>query len=257
MEEVLSLNAYYIVLVGSITMLILVVGILFFFILYNKRLIQNIREKQDLKVEYQKQSLHSYIKAQESERKRIAADLHDGIGASLAAIKMMLNQLSLKKIENQDVIDECKSAIQQTSNSAREISHNLMPPSLETVGLIKSIERLAKSISGNQLQVRVQATDNLVFPKTKELPLYRIIQELVNNTLKHANAKEIDIKFVESSEKYIVKYADDGKGFKTNSMNGLGLRNIESRVEMIQGTLKQFSTPFESTGIVIELNKNE
>ena len=253
MEETLVPNILYAVALGSLAVTFMVGAVLLFFILYQKRMIRNIEEKQELESSYQKSLLSSFIETQENERQRIAADLHDGIGAALAGIKLMLNQFKPESEADKELLHECKDAIQKTASSAREISHDLLPPALETIGLVRTLERMAKNLSSSSLIIKTNCLLNYRLDKKIELALYRITQELINNTIKYAQASVITIELVEKEEGIFFQYFDNGIGFDKKGHNGLGLKNIESRVQMIEGTIEFFSEPNKQTGVKIYL----
>jgi signal transduction histidine kinase len=253
MEEEVTQGLPYVVAMASIAVTCMVGAVLVFFILYQKRMIRHIEEKRKLQHDHQKDLLSSFIETQEKERSRIAADLHDGIGASLAGIKLMLSQFKPENEKDILLLQECKDAIQKTASSAREISHDLLPPALEKLGLIKTLERMARNFSAENLTVKVEhsLTDRLV--SNEELALFRITQELLNNTLKYAQASNVFISIHAKEGLLEYEYWDNGIGFEHKDSIGLGLKNIESRIQMIKGELQRFSTPRHKTGICIKL----
>jgi len=257
MESAVESNLIFTIAVGTLALFVLVAAVLTFFVLYQKRILKSIEEKKELETQYQKELLHKYIEAQEKERKRIAADLHDDIGANLAAVKMILNQMELNKSANLDLLKECKDSLQLTVDSARQISHNLMPPALETIGLLKVLERLAKNLSNDNFNLNISAKDAIRFTTKVELALYRVMQELINNTIKYSKANKATITFNSDNDHHYVRYADNGVGYSFNAKSdGLGLKNIESRIQMIHGDFQFFSKKNEANGIQITLSKN-
>ena len=258
MESTLQTNLAYLIVIGSLALFVLVAAVLLFFILYQKRVLKSIQEKRTLENKYQKELLHHSIETQEDERKRIAADLHDDIGGKLSAIKMMLKQLQLAQPANKSLLNDCQDSLQETLDSARNISHNLMPPSLETIGLIKVLERLTKSLNNPEFKLTVSYPKEVRFGAKIELALYRILQELINNTLKYSKANNATITFLIDQENWIMRYADNGIGYSHDEESmGMGLRNIKSRVEMIQGSLHFFSEKNEANGLEIIILKND
>ena len=250
-------NIVEIIVLGTLGLFTFFGGVLFFVILYQKKVIRSNREKQELESQYQKDLLHSYIETQEKERQRIAADLHDGVGASLAAVKMMINRIKPEEESQQMLLAECKDIIQKTANSAREISHDLLPPSLETLGLKKIVERMSKNISSETLTMETDFDKTIQLSKKRELALFRIIQEMMNNSLKHAEASLIKVELKKDEKNYLFKYYDNGKGFSVENSTGLGFRNIQTRVEMIGAEHSFFSLPNEQNGIKISFSTNE
>ena len=252
MESGNQAEIVYLIIVGSISIVILILGVVSIVILFQKKMLRNYRDKKETEAQHQKSLLRGFIETQEKERKRIAADLHDEISASLAAAKMLLNQ---KEISTES-IHEIKNVIEKTANRAREISHNIMPPSLETLGLAKVLERFYNSIDSETLTVDYEFNPNVKLNEKQQLALYRICQELTNNTLKYANANQIVVKFIASEGQIEFHYSDNGVGFDPKNTSGMGLNNIESRAQSINAEINFFSNPASSTGIKMVL-KND
>jgi len=182
------------------------------------------------------------VEGQEEERKRIATELHDGLGVLLSATKMQFSTISDKSPENKVLIDKATKMLEQATGDVRKISHNMMPGLLTKLGFFEAVEDLFEhigdtkdlyavcNISGNQ--------DRL--SENKEIMLYRIVQEMVNNTLKHAEAKNIKIQIIVSENKLDINYSDDGIGFdvvKKMETESIGLKSIQSRVNFLNGTM--------------------
>lgn len=254
MEEKIADNLVLLVSIGTLSLFTFFGGVLLFIILYQKKVIRSQKEKQGLETQFQKDMLHNYIETQEEERKRIAADLHDNVGASLAAVKMMINRIQSRDDSEKEVLEECKDIIQKTANSTREISHNLLPPSLDTLGLVKVVKRMAKNVSSDSLKMKLNASANLSLTKKSELALFRIIQEMMTNTLKYANANEINISIQQEGDEVVFKYIDNGIGFNVENSKGLGFRNIITRVQMIQAEYEFFSKPNHENGVCIKIS---
>jgi len=232
------------ILCGILGMVLLAVAIIVFFLVYQKRLFAQKADILRMKAEYQRDLLQYSLEAQEVERKRIASDLHDDIGSILSAARIYVNQL--EPLADLDSYKELKlestALIDTALNRIRNISHNLFPPNLEHIGFIQACEDLCFRI--NKLNKIDVVLDHLEIPelsKQKELCLYRILQELTNNTLKHAEATRIDLKFrSKGNNRFQMQYNDNGNGFdnKNGTIVGLGLKSIESRVNSINATVQ-------------------
>ncbi len=199
--------------------------------------------------EIQKEILKSVIKTEEKERERFAKDLHDGLGAKLSAVKMYLNLLGrteLSKEEETKIINEAIELIDMSSKSAKEIAVNMRPHELAHFGLIQSLQSFCERI--NRIgKVKINCiTDkfNADLDEEKELFIFRIVSELINNTLKYANAQNIDIDIFSDDNNIFIKYKDDGIGFDINKIigqkegAGLGIGNIINRTETLGGKVK-------------------
>lgn len=190
------------------------------------------------------------VEGQEQERKRIATDLHDGLGVLLSATKMQFSNIRDKSPENSQFIEKAMQLLDQATGDVRKISHNMMPGLLTKLGLYEAVEDLFENIEDSQVFiVHCDIGNDLErLPENKEIMLYRVIQEWVNNTFKHARAGKISMTM--SADKGIlnITYSDDGVGFDFQSVTrseteSLGLKSIQSRVNFLDGTLSVDSSP--------------
>jgi two-component system, NarL family, sensor kinase len=198
------------------------------------------------------------VEGQEEERKRIARELHDGLGVLLSATKMQFSSIKDTSPENRPLIERATQLLEQATGDVRKISHNMMPGLLTKLGLYEAVEDLIDNLndSGN-INAVCQIDENLVrLPENKEIMLYRIFQEMVNNTLKHAGAKNIKVQ-VRALEKYLeILYSDDGKGFDVNTMlesQSIGLKSIQSRVNFLNGKIDIQSSPGNGASYLIQV----
>lgn len=213
-------------------------------ILLNQHFQRNLHRQQlkqeILKQDYQQQLLRSSIEVQERERKRIAQDLHDELGATLSIAKMQLMQLE-RFPEQQGMLTNIRQSVEAAITSTRRISHELLPPQLERFGLYAALDKVAVQVNtGNEVQVKVHhPLEDKRLPWMLEVALYRICLELINNTLKHARATEIFIDLItEDVSKCVFLYTDNGIGLRQNTSNdGLGLKSMEARVKAVGGEL--------------------
>ncbi len=254
-------NISQIFLVSALLMMILVGFIIFFVLVYQKRLIRQQMHLQALEAQHQRKLLAASIDTQEKERRRIARDLHDEIGATLSTLKLQIGQFKRQMKEEPRAVAFCEKSQQiltETIQQVRQISHDLLPPLLVRFGLSAALKGLLDRIDADgELQTSFQiAGKELRLPTNQELALYRVVQELLQNTFKHAEAHQIKIQLTFLDEKLQLLYADDGKGFELLTLRqqggGLGLDNIESRLLAINGTLQYHTTPGE--GIRVEIN---
>ncbi|MFZ4438928.1 MAG: sensor histidine kinase [Syntrophales bacterium] len=217
------------------------------------------REGLEKKIAQQK-LLEAVILTEEEERKRLAADLHDGLGPVLAAIKLFFqayldagDPVSRLPIKNrlEAVID---TAIQDVSR----IAHNISPHILEQFGFVKALETFTNTLAASQA---VGFTTDLGhigrFDLKRELTLYRTLTELIHNTLKHAGASQITIRCTSSGGMLTVDYADNGHGFSSGktegSGNGMGLTNMQNRIQSLGGAITIQSTSPDGMSVHIEI----
>lgn len=187
--------------------------------------------------------IQSIIVTQEDERKRIAQDLHDDISSKLNVINLNANLLKdgeLSADEYTYINDSILDATDKTLESARKIAHNLLPPILDKFGLKAALEELTDSFNNSR---KITIKYNLEYPKAylspdNELHLFRIVQELINNSVRHGKAKNSNLNLVLENNKLVLKYSDNGCGFDQNNLDhkkGLGMKNIESRIALLLG----------------------
>ncbi|PSG89425.1 sensor histidine kinase [Aurantibacter aestuarii] len=233
--------------------------IVVFIVKSRKKVYDKEIEKKDLELKFQKEILQKTILAQEDERKRIAQDLHDDISSNLTAI--LLNSYLLesdktsinkKAVTIKKVIEITKSTI----DSSRKIAHNLFPPVLEKFGLEQALEELVDMYnSSGQLQIRINNNCNFqLLNKQKNMHIFRILQELINNSVKHGEAKHIDIFFDDLN---YCTYRDDGIGFDATKLDlntGLGFSNIKNRIDDMNGSF--VLNTFIGKGFEIKFNFN-
>ena len=233
---------------GTIGMLVLTIGLVVFIIMHQRR-VQRFQQKlQKMEIEQQKMMLNASIKMQEEERQRLAADLHDDAGPLLATARLYLNEnlVNQDKVNQLQSIFQARQIIDDTIQLIRNISHDLMPPTLKNFGLESAINDLFQKISGSgtvNASQRFHDYKDRLKPE-KELLVFRIIQELINNILKHSNSSFIHLTQNVHADKFYLRIHHDGRGIvqsdyeKLNKSNiGLGLKNIGSRIRLLQGEI--------------------
>jgi signal transduction histidine kinase len=242
-------------LVASLAMLIMAFCIISFVMFYQKRRFEEEKRISEIEKNYNRLLLDTALNSEETERRRIAQDLHDDIGTMLSLTKLSLNQLS-KMVGNSgnekedQIMKKSQSLVEETILHVRRITRDLVPTTLERFGLIEAIEEFIHKLEeDNNLAITFQAnTEDVPRQGQKlELTLYRIMQELVNNAIKHASCSKIDIRLEVNDEMIGLKVIDNGVGFdpdkiKENNLAGLGLLGIESRLAIVNGTV-QYEKP--------------
>ncbi|WP_108867684.1 sensor histidine kinase [Aquimarina aquimarini] len=239
-EEAIALK---IIIIGMIVIFLLSLSVIMFFILYQRRLLAQQQKHQKIESDYQKELLKTSIASQEEERSRIAKELHDDVGAMLTTTKLYFGQITpeLPPDELENIAHKTSSFLDDMIHSIRSISQDLRPVVLEKLGLIEAVESLRQTINDSgKIKVSVKNNTTKTIVKSKELNLYRIIQELITNTLKHADASAIQIKLKNEEDSLIIVYKDNGKGLQQKNLlhkKGLGLKNIESRLSILSGNI--------------------
>lgn len=237
-----------VLLFGTIGMLVLTIGLIVFIIFHQRKVIRYQLQLQKMEQDQQKVLLNASIRLQEEERSRIAADLHDDAGPLLATARLYLNEnlVNLDKTTQLQSIYNAKQIIDDTIQLIRNISHSLMPPTLKNFGLESAVNDLFQKISSSgsmNASCRFHDYRNRMDPEN-ELIIFRVIQELVNNILKHSNASFIHLTQNLSGDKLYIRLHHDGRGLtqsdfeKLNkSASGLGLKNIQSRLKLLHGKI--------------------
>lgn len=245
MDQPQSVQIYLIIAIGIVTMLVMAGAIIIFVVFYQKRMIQEQMKRQALEFEYQQKMLEAELQSQESERRRLAADLHDSIGGMLSTIRVGITTMA-KKLAEPGQADQTKQMLDDTISSVRRISRDLMPSTLEKFGLLNALTELCErfqATSGIIIQFSEEGT-YMPLDKNRELMIFRIVQELLNNAIKHAKATEINVQLI-ATNNLTLMVEDNGIGFDVEAITndkssgkGLGLFNIENRARLLNGRIE-------------------
>lgn len=243
-------------LFGSFALLLLVAAV-GFLIFRNNR----YRQEKRLQTEIHKQqeiATRSLFEGEQKERIRLARDLHDSIGQMLSVVKMNVSNLNYQ-YQNNTSIAGTLELVDKTIAEVRNISHNLIPEELN-FGLFTALENMCDKINTNgATRVDMDVPDDMreyQFEKTNELSIYRIVQEVLNNMIKHSQASHIAINALRNANSLTIAIRDNGKGFDTSKINelkGLGWKNIAARINMLDGQLQVRSEQLTGTQIEITI----
>lgn len=240
MENWQEIDKYFVLYTGTIGMLVLCVGTLLFYRVYHRRLLAEQEAKGRMQLEYKDKLLYGNMQATEDERARIARELHDEVAASLSLLRLQVGS----NIEAADA----RYTIDNVIENVKRITYHLLPPVLKAFGLEVAIQDFANKItSATGMPVTLDMPDgNFRFDELVELSMYRIIQELMHNTLKYAEASRINIGLYFSANMLTLEYKDNGKGYNPESIpgsGGLGLQNIQLRTKLCDGQVRYEYTP--------------
>lgn len=224
-------------------MFLLALGVVFFFLAYQRRIIKQQKEHQAKEAEYQQQLMRANLLSQEKERNRIGKDLHDGVGAMLTTAKLYFRHLDQEVAPEKfaELKEKAFGLLGETMTSVRRISHDLRPIVLERLGLVEAIANTVDQIrESGEIEIGFQSMQAVELDAEYQLNWYRIIQELITNTVKHAKATAITIALTSTAEEVQVIYQDNGIGLTAGEgmQKGLGIQNIESRLHLMQGSLE-------------------
>jgi PAS domain S-box-containing protein len=195
--------------------------------------------------------IRTIIETQENERIRFGKNLHDGVGSMLAAMKVMIHSLAFRdeKLKTDPQVLKILDTMNSTIVEMRNVCFNIMPASLELLGLSSSLRDLCNQFESKQLLINFTISDNFpVLNEHEELAIFRIVQEFFNNSVTHGKATVIDLDIEYSGSPIKIKLKDNGVGFNMHSYPmGLGIRNIRSRVQSYNGTIDIISSPGQGT----------
>jgi signal transduction histidine kinase len=220
--------------------------------------IVSIIRHQRRNVKQRQERTFAEITMQENERKRIANDLHDSLGPLLSSVKLNINSIDAYAPQDKVIIEKAGKYIDEIIANMRQISYDLLPNTLQRKGLVEAIQEFATNITQKKgLIIDLHLIKNIQTPRGGAIHIFRMLQEIIHNTIKHAHAKTLQIGLSEENGHLLIFTKDDGAGFdvekyKTES-SGLGLKSIESRVEILNGKLSIESKAEKGTSYFIKI----
>ncbi len=242
---------------GVVISILMVIGVF-----YLKKILRYLFHIQKIKAENEKRVMNAIIHTEESERKRFAKDLHDGLGPLLSSVKMSLSALSMDhpSVDKKQLIESSLQTVNDSITSLKEISNNLSPHILENFGVVKAIQSFCSKIEQSG-KIPIHFRTNLFDQRFKgniEVILYRSACELIHNTVQHAQAQTILISLDLEGNVLRLLYQDDGIGFDyqnviLNNKHGMGLHNLRSRIGSLNGSLHIDSLPGQGEVVTIEI----
>ncbi len=246
-----------IILLGSVVILLLIGGIGLFILLYQKRILQEKQKRALQELNHQEEMITLQLESQEQERKRIGADLHDSLGSLLWGAKVNASFIQRSVEMNEQVFashQELTEILDESIEVVRRIAWELTPEAFQDSGLSESVDRLKDRFDGKILKITLEEDGGRLWNDERALQVFRIIQELINNAIKHSGASllEISMKWTDQNLKVAVK--DNGIGFTTGpKQKGVGLWNVNQRVKRLNGKISIGIPPIR-TGVEIYLD---
>lgn len=218
-----------------------------------------LQQLNEVKSQQQLELTQALLQGEEKERKRLAGDLHDGLGGMLAGVKINLSRML--KYNSQEIFsNDLPRVIKQLDNSVNElrrIAKNMMPETLMNSGLEVALKDMCESLLSDKTKIDFQALRiQSDIPQETQVTIYRIVQELLANAIRHANPKNILVQCSQNKNRFFITVEDDGKGFDKNDTanNGIGLVNVKNRVNFLEGHFEIHSNIGDGTTINIEFN---
>jgi signal transduction histidine kinase len=253
-------NIFNYILIGGLASLLLI-SLLGFRTYRQKQKLQQQRIS-ELETQQQLTATEAVLKGEEQERTRLAKDLHDGLGGMLSGIKYSFNTMKGNLImtpDNAQAFERSMDMLDSSIKEMRRVAHNMMPEALVKFGLDTALKDFCNDINQTgALGITYQSIglEGQEINQTTAITIYRIVQELINNTMKHAGAKAAIVQLTKSGNQISVTVEDDGKGFDTailHQSKGIGWTNIQNRVDFLKGKLDVNSEAGKGTSVLIEL----
>lgn len=247
---------------GVVGMVMLTTFIIVFFVIYQRKLLQQQLNAQQAKATYQEELLKAEVLAQEAERERMATELHDSIGGLLSATKIYVSNVSQELPAEQFALFKQKAlqTLNENIGEVRTITNDLFPQSLEHVGVVAATRKLTEKLTDlKQIQVDFHTNEERRFNKNREKAIFRVLQELTNNTLKHSEAENVAVHFHFEAEQLSIQYKDDGRGFDKpayeaqNDWTSFGLKSMESRIAFLNGQITYKTSPKQGVEVKLEM----
>lgn len=238
-----------------------IVGLLAATLLFGYFFFQNRKKNQQLKIqaiktEQKKKTTQAVMEAEEEERKRIAGDLHDSVAQKMVVAKLNLealgNQLNQLNDPQQKIYNNISTLLEESNTEVRNLSHSMMPRAFTHSGFTNAVKEFLDKIEKPGLKINFSADGDFTgIKENKALMIYRIIQECVQNVLKHAKASNLDVAMIAANNEVDITIEDNGTGFNKNAVDtqSTGLKNIRSRIEYLSGKLDINSSPGNGTVI--------
>jgi len=226
---------------GTVGVLALAVFVILFFFIYQKRILLLQQQKQKLEIEFQEQMSKAQLEAQEKDRIRIAADLHDSVGSLLWGAKLNASFIERSVTltdQARESYDEMIGIIDQTIETVRRIAWQLTPEAFQHAGLARSLERMCSTIDGKGIAVVFEAHHSSMWNDGQALQAFRIVQELLSNSIRHSGARRILVSLFCPANTLFVVVEDDGVGYQPQlTTDGVGWWSIRQRARQIGAEL--------------------
>lgn len=262
-KEVLIISGVTPIFIITMFLIIVATGIIMLVLVYQKKQLQYLREKEQLKVSFDKEILESKLEIQEQTVKNISQEIHDNIGQILSLAKLTLNTINpTEPGVFQEKIEDSKQLVGKAIQDLRDLSKTLDTDYVTEMGLIKSIEHELNLMKKTGSIETILITEGAFYrlPNHHELILFRIFQEVINNIIRHSKASSIAVNINYFPDSFVFQITDNGDGFDLSSLNkteikksGLGIRNMQNRAKLIGADFRLISEPGIGTTVKITL----
>jgi len=251
---------------GIASMLLLAAGFLLIVVRNQRKKWQLQLQMSQLKEQQQNQLIEAAVKSEEGERHRIAETLHDEVGAILSSVRLHFSNINSSQMDarGNTLHDKSKELLDEAIQKVRSISHNLHSTLLKEFGLNEAIRNfLTKTVQGSIISVDMELDPNYLIQSSQmDISIYRILQELVNNTLKHAHPTHLNVSTVVLNDIFTMSIQFDGSGLTQQQFeelrykpDGLGLKNIQNRIILLKGNIHfETNNPENTIRLTVPLN---
>jgi signal transduction histidine kinase len=265
LENKESIDIVLLIIAGSAIMFILAFAVIIFVVLYQKKVLAQKNIIQVAENRHQKEILRATVEVAELEREKIAKNIHDDVGMTLNVLKLQLTKISRnpeKIAENADQFKESMGLLDDSISNIRGIARDLMPPTLKKLGFEQGVIELCRQIDSSGTVKVEQAFDfsHHQLDNKTEVQLYRALREVLNNILRHANASNIRLESTALADRYLITVLHNGEGLSSETASqlmqsdkGVGLKSIQSRIQLIRGTLQYLILDQQKSSVSIEI----
>lgn len=243
------------VLIGTLVFLLLAFFLLFFFIRYRSRSNQYINEREKLKKEFEQTLLQSQIEVQENTFAGLSRELHDNIGQLLVSAKTLISVTLINQAQPSPTLTIAEETLGTAINEVRTLSKLLDKEWLEQFNFIHNLETEVSRINATRtIHINLSHPEKLLLEPEEQTILFRIVQEAIQNAVKHSGAEKIDITVSNTPSSLIVSIVDNGKGFDENHVtSSLGIKNMKHRTQLLGGTIEWTSSPGNGSTVMLKL----
>jgi two-component system, NarL family, sensor kinase len=229
------------IVIGSFFFLLVAIGIIILVLVYQKKQLRFIYEKRQLKNQFQEELLKSRLEAQEETLTNLSREIHDNIGQLVSSAKMLVGVASRKLPDVGDTLHQADQSLSQAMNELRAISKSLSTEWLEQFNFYENLQNEAGRVStSGEITIHVSHEGAIALSKERQLILFRMVQESIQNAIKHSRASNIYIKANPKEDNLVISIEDNGDGFDVNDSNkqGIGMNNIKHRAALIGGEVQ-------------------
>jgi signal transduction histidine kinase len=255
MAELPKSEFIYIIILGSGGMILLIGTIAIFIAVYQKRMLHEQEKQRQKEIEHHRKMVQAQLQSQENERKRIAADLHDSLGSLLYGARLnavFIGRTASLTTEANDAMHELVDALDQSVHTLKRIAWELTPDAFYQSGLSRSVNSLCTRLNGKGMAVEFHETGNsILWNDDHAMQAFRIVQELINNSIKHAKATLLTVDFAWNGQSLTIAITDNGVGFTLSAQRtGVGWWNIKQRTQQLNAEIHIGQSPIGHGSLV-------